>query len=94
MMKYAFTITFFVVNIIGIAQNNCTEVEELFRKRHTIANMTWGHPYTTFDRHNKLDFLPSHCVGIFLPLQAKPNIPSHKRSFVPQLDELDNTSHF
>lgn len=53
MKRYIFIITFFVTNVFAIAQSNCTDVEELFRKRHKIANMTWGHPYTTFDRHNE-----------------------------------------
>jgi hypothetical protein len=29
----------------------CTDIEELLRKRHTISGMTYGHPYTMFDRH-------------------------------------------
>lgn len=33
---------------------NCDAPDELFRKRHIIDGMTWGHPYTTFDRHNNL----------------------------------------
>ncbi|NDC31181.1 MAG: hypothetical protein EBZ58_09660 [Bacteroidetes bacterium] len=34
------------------SSQNCTDVKELFRKRHIISEMTYGHPYTTFDRHN------------------------------------------
>jgi hypothetical protein len=30
----------------------CTDTEEYFRKRHKIDGMTYGHPYTIFDRHN------------------------------------------
>jgi hypothetical protein len=36
---------------VGYSQT-CHNVKELLRKRHTIAGMTYGHPYTTFDRHN------------------------------------------
>jgi hypothetical protein len=35
------------------SQTICTDVEELYRKRHKIRDMTYGHPYTIFDRHNK-----------------------------------------
>jgi len=31
---------------------SCTDVKESLRKRHTISGMTYGHPYTMFDRHN------------------------------------------
>ncbi len=34
----------------------CTETEEYLRKRHRIEGMNYGHPYTTFDRHNGLTF--------------------------------------
>lgn len=37
-----------------VKSQHCTDIEELFRKRHKIANMTYGHPYTTFDRHNNI----------------------------------------
>jgi hypothetical protein len=30
----------------------CTKIDELNRKRHKIDGMTYGHPYTIFDRHN------------------------------------------
>jgi hypothetical protein len=50
-MKKYFTILFIYLTNIVYSQH-CTDVEELFRKRHKIANMTYGHPYTTFDRHN------------------------------------------
>lgn len=36
-----------------INAQSCTDVKELLRKRHTIKGMTYGHPYTTFDRHNE-----------------------------------------
>ncbi len=39
---------------IKLMAQNCDAPDELFRKRHTIDGMTWGHPYTTFDRHNNL----------------------------------------
>jgi len=34
----------------------CTKVKELNRKRHKIDGSTYGHPYTTFDKHNGLTF--------------------------------------
>lgn len=42
-----------MVNSFTNAQS-CTDVKELLRKRHTISGMTYGHPYTMFDRHNGL----------------------------------------
>ncbi len=45
----------FLLSILFKANSqNCDAPDELFRKRHIIDGMTWGHPYTTFDRHNKL----------------------------------------
>jgi hypothetical protein len=41
----------------------CTDVEELFRKRHKISGMTYGHPYTMFDRHNGLTFDETKTIG-------------------------------
>ncbi len=41
---------------INLMSQNCDAPDELFRKRHIIDGMTWGHPYTTFDRHNKATF--------------------------------------
>ena len=41
-----------LINNTHITAQSCTNVDELFRKRHTIQGMTYGHPYTTFDRHN------------------------------------------
>jgi hypothetical protein len=35
---------------------SCHNTKELYRKRHTISGITYGHPYTTFDRHNNLSF--------------------------------------
>jgi hypothetical protein len=32
----------------------CTKIDELNRKRHKVEGMTYGHPYTMFDRHNGL----------------------------------------
>ncbi len=34
--------------------DECTGYDELNRGRHKISGMTYGHPYTTFDRHNGL----------------------------------------
>jgi hypothetical protein len=48
--------TLIILSKFGFSQNHCTTFDELLRKRHKIANMTYGHPYTTFDRHNKLSF--------------------------------------
>lgn len=39
--------------ISSINAQSCTNTKELLRKRHNIKGMTYGHPYTTFDRHNK-----------------------------------------
>jgi hypothetical protein len=43
----------FIINKFCYSQS-CHGVKELLRKRHTISGMTYGHPYTMFDRHNKL----------------------------------------
>ncbi len=48
-----FSVLFLFNNFNLLKSQNCTNVEELFRKRHTIQGMTYGHPYTTFDRHNE-----------------------------------------
>ncbi len=48
--------TLIILSKFGFSQNHCTTFDELLRKRHKIANMTYGHPYTTFDRHNKITF--------------------------------------
>ncbi len=45
----------FLVALLSNAQP-CTKVKELNRKRHKIEGSTYGHPYTTFDRHNGLTF--------------------------------------
>ncbi len=49
-IKYCLFLLIFLIENTCYSQH-CTDVEELFRKRHKIANMTYGHPYTTFDRH-------------------------------------------
>ncbi len=53
-MKYLSIVLFFIILITknSYAQP-CTDIEELFRKRHQVDGMTYGHPYTTFDRHNE-----------------------------------------
>jgi hypothetical protein len=53
MKKIILLFIFCAFEIVTYSQN-CTNVEELLRKRHTISGMTYGHPYTTFDRHNGL----------------------------------------
>lgn len=52
-MKKIFIILTILLNVIYLKSQSCTDVEEWLRKRHTISNMTYGHPYTTFDRHNQ-----------------------------------------
>lgn len=43
----------------SIVAQSCTDIEELLRKRHTISGMTYGHPYTMFNRHpNTSSLLP------------------------------------
>ncbi|MFN4083639.1 MAG: hypothetical protein ACK4K9_08415 [Bacteroidia bacterium] len=55
-MKAIFIIYFTsFVAFLSYAQP-CTKVKELNRKRHKIEGSTYGHPYTTFDRHNGLTF--------------------------------------
>ncbi|MFN4083641.1 MAG: hypothetical protein ACK4K9_08425 [Bacteroidia bacterium] len=52
-------LTLFILTFLFLLKVNaqpCTKVEELNRKRHKVNNMTYGHPYTTFDRHNGLNF--------------------------------------
>lgn len=53
MKKILFTICFVSLIKFSFGQS-CHDVKELLRKRHTISGMTYGHPYTMFDRHNKL----------------------------------------
>lgn len=43
---------FILIGTTKLIAQSCTNTEELLRKRHTISGMTYGHPYTTFDRHN------------------------------------------
>ncbi len=50
-MKTIFTILSLILLFDLVAQPG-TGVEELFRKRHVISGMNYGHPYTTFDTHN------------------------------------------
>ncbi len=50
MRKYLILILV-ITNCNIIYSQTCTNVEELYRKRHKIRDMTYGHPYTTFDRH-------------------------------------------
>ncbi len=45
-----------IVCFIQANSQTCTSVKELNRKRHKIEGSTYGHPYTTFDRHNGLTF--------------------------------------
>lgn len=51
MKKILFTICFVSLIKFSFGQS-CHDVKELLRKRHTISGMTYGHPYTMFDRHN------------------------------------------
>jgi hypothetical protein len=55
MKKVVVLIILFSCKVTIYAQS-CHNVKELYRKRHTISGMTYGHPYTTFDRHNNLSF--------------------------------------
>lgn len=52
--RFLFTVIFLSNTLISYSQS-CHNVKELLRKRHTISGMTYGHPYTMFDRHNKLN---------------------------------------
>jgi hypothetical protein len=56
-MKKIFITVLLSVLIFETFGQSCTDVEEWLRKRHTISNMTYGHPYTTFDRHNGLSLM-------------------------------------
>ena len=51
-MKNIITILLLSISICSYSQN-CIDLKELLRKRHKISGMTYGHPYTTFDRLNK-----------------------------------------
>jgi hypothetical protein len=44
-------ILFFLFLQLNTHAQPCTNTEEYFRKRHQIDRMTYGHPYTIFDRH-------------------------------------------
>jgi hypothetical protein len=52
-MKISFIIIIAFAFSIKLNAQPCTDIEELFRKRHQVDGMTYGHPYTTFDRHNE-----------------------------------------
>ena len=52
MKKYLLLLSFTMQVIITYCQP-FTDIEELFRKRHQVDGMNYGHPYTTFDRHNE-----------------------------------------
>jgi len=52
-MKRLYILIFISVNAFTNYSQSCHNVKELLRKRHTISGMTYGHPYTTFDRHNE-----------------------------------------
>ena len=45
--------TLVFIQFNSVFAQNCIDLKELLRKRHKISEMTYGHPYTTFDRHNK-----------------------------------------
>jgi hypothetical protein len=49
-MKYIF-IVLLVIGKLAFAQSS-TNTDELYRGRHIIGGMNYGHPYTIFDRHN------------------------------------------
>ncbi len=58
MKRIIFTLVACLNLIILQAQiDECTGYEELYRGRHKINGMTYGHPYTTFDRHNELNMI-------------------------------------
>jgi len=55
-MKNLAIFLFLITLKIAAFAQPCTKVEELNRKRHKIEGSTYGHPYTTFDRHNGRTF--------------------------------------
>jgi hypothetical protein len=58
MKKILFTLAAFLHLITSYAQiDECAGYKELYRGRHKINGMTYGHPYTTFDRHNGITFI-------------------------------------
>ncbi len=57
-MKTLFTLIACIACYALSAQiDECTGYEELYRGRHKINGMTYGHPYTTFDRHDGKTFV-------------------------------------
>ncbi len=57
-MKKLFTLIILFSCINAHAQiDECTGYNELYRGRHNVNGMTYGHPYTTFDRHNGLNMI-------------------------------------
>ena len=62
MKKLLFILLIFFASKICVSQS-CTNVDELFRKRHTVQGMTYGHPYTTFDRHNENYINLQHAIN-------------------------------
>ena len=55
-MRLIFLVFFLLSLASTLNSQPCTKVEELNRKRHKVDNMTYGHPYTMFDRHNNKIF--------------------------------------
>ncbi len=55
-MKTFTTICVIVFTTFYAVSQPCTIIKELNRKRHKIEGSTYGHPYTTFDRHNGIGF--------------------------------------
>jgi hypothetical protein len=53
MKKVSFVVFYTILITSNIHAQPCTDIEELFRKRHQVDGMTYGHPYTTFDRHSE-----------------------------------------
>lgn len=56
-MKIKLTLIACLTYIVTFAQiDECTGYKELYRGRHKINGMSYGHPYTVFDRHNGKSF--------------------------------------
>jgi len=51
-MKKQLVLLILVFLSLQLFAQPCTKVNELNRKRHQVNGMIYGHPYTTFDRHN------------------------------------------
>jgi len=49
-LKFIIIIISVILFSVQLSAQSCTNVEELLRKRHTIQGMTYGHPYTTFEK--------------------------------------------